>query len=166
MKCSDILMIIVICVFHHAGMKCSDILMIIVICVFHYAGMKCSDILQIIFIWVLTLCGDEMFWYFAATYCFQLHSDLIWSNGCWTDVAVNYVPEAALFSYFPLFEDLRRFVSGILHSRCLERNPCLFQQFCSYDWRNALGTSSATNTFFFRSITLASTCSCSVTLKL
>jgi hypothetical protein len=78
----------------------------------------------------------------------------------------NYVPEATLFSDFELFEDLRRFVSGILHPCCLERNLCFFQQFCSYDWLNAFKTSYATNKFFFCPITLASTCSCSVTMEL
>jgi hypothetical protein len=76
----------------------------------------------------------------------------------------NYVPEATLFSDFPLFEDPKMFISVILHSCCLEKNVYFFR-FYSYDGRNALKTSYATNMFFFHPITLASTCSCSVTLQ-
>ena len=78
----------------------------------------------------------------------------------------KYISEATLFSDFPLIEDLRRFVSGILHSHCLERSLSFSQQSCSYDWLNYLKTSYATNTFFFLPITLTSTCGCSVALEL
>jgi len=109
--------------------------------------MKCSDILQ-------QHTGST----FTAIEFIQIDAELMGQR--------NYVPEATLFTDFPLFEDLRMFISGILHSHFLEKNLCFFQQFCSSDWRNALEKSCATKTFLFHPITSASTCSCSVTLEL